>query len=76
MPSYDREDYKVDHPDDEYITRCVVDVPRRTINLFSSEGDERSLTCDTIDEFMRIFDVCRQVMPDEVVYADPSITEK
>ena len=76
MPSYDREDYLVESDDDAYITRCVVDVPRRTINIFSSDGDERSLTCDTIDEFMRILDVCRQVMPDEVVYADPSITEK
>jgi hypothetical protein len=76
MPSHDREDYLIDAPDDEYITRCVVDVPRRSIHLYSSEGDEKSVTCDTIEEFMRIHDACRKVMTHELVYADPSITEK
>ena len=58
--------------DDEYLTRCVVDTIRRTFYLYSSEGDEKVVKCDTVEEFMSVLDVVRKTAPDDIVsYADP-----
>ena len=57
---------------DEYLTRCVVDTLRRTITIYSSEGDENVVKCDTVDEFMSVLDVVRNTAPDDVVsYTNP-----
>ena len=37
---------------DEFLTRCVVDPVGRTFRLISSEGDERVVDCETVDQFM------------------------
>ena len=42
---------------DEYLTRCVVDTLRRTITIYSSEGDENVVKCDTVDEFMNVLNL-------------------
>ena len=58
--------------DDEYLTRCVVDSIRRTFYLYSSDGDEKVVKCDTVEEFMSVLDVVRKTAPDDIVsYADP-----
>ena len=58
--------------EDEYLTKCVVDTLKRTFYLYSSDGDERVVTCDTVDEFMRVLDVVRNTAPDDVVsYTNP-----
>ena len=57
---------------DEYLTRCVVDTLRRTITIYSSEGDEKVVTCDTVDEFMNVLNLVRETCPEDVlVYSDP-----
>jgi hypothetical protein len=57
---------------DEYLTRCVVDTLRRTITIYSSEGDEKIVTCDTVDEFMNVLNMVRSTCPEDVlVYSDP-----
>ena len=57
---------------DEYLTRCVVDTLRRTITIYSSEGDENVVKCDTVDEFMRVLNFVRETCPEDVlVYSDP-----
>ena len=57
---------------DEYLTRCVVDTLRRTITIYSSEGDEKIVTCDTVDEFMNVLNFVRETCPEVVlVYSDP-----
>jgi len=38
---------------DEYLTRCVVDPVKRKFFLYSSDGDERVVDCETVDQFMR-----------------------
>ena len=35
--------------DDAYLTRCVVDPLKRKIYLYSSEGDEKTVDCETVD---------------------------
>ena len=58
--------------EDEYLTKCVVDTLKRTFYLYSSDGDERVVKCDTVDEFMSVLDVVRNTAPDDVVsYTSP-----
>ena len=57
---------------DEYLTRCVVDPVKRTIYLYSSEGSEKQVTCETVDEFMNVLDFVRATVDAETLsYANP-----
>ena len=57
---------------DEYLTRCVVDPIKRTVYLYSSEGDEKQVTCDTVEEFMNVLDFVRATVDAETLsYANP-----
>jgi len=56
---------------DEYLTRCVVDTSKRTFNLYSSLGNEKVVTCETVDQFINVLDVVRsQVNEDSLSYAN------
>ena len=58
--------------EDEYLSKCVVDTLKRTFYLYSSDGDEKVVKCDTVDEFMSVLDVVRNTAPDDVVsYTNP-----
>ena len=58
--------------EDEYLTKCVVDTLKRTFYLYSSDGDERVVKCDTVEEFMCVLYVVRNTAPDDVVsYTNP-----
>ena len=57
---------------DEYLTRCVVDPLKRTVYLYSSEGTEKQVSCDTVDEFMNVLDFVRATVDEETLsYANP-----
>ena len=57
---------------DEYLTRCVVDPIKRTVYLYSSEGDTKEVTCDTVEEFMSVLDFVRATVDAETLsYANP-----
>ena len=49
--------------EDEYLTRCVVDPVKRSFYLYSSEGDEKVIGCDTIEEFMNVLELVRATCP-------------
>ncbi len=58
--------------DEEYLTKCVVDPAKRTFFLYSSEGDEKKVTCDTVEEFMGVLKVVRATCPEErLSYTNP-----
>ena len=58
--------------DDEYLTRCVVDPLKRKLYLYSSEGDEKTVDCETMDQFMRVLRFVRETASDEVLsYVNP-----
>ena len=58
--------------DDEYLTRCVVDPLKRKLYLYSSEGDEKTVDCETMDQFMSVLRVVRETASDEVLsYVNP-----
>ena len=57
---------------DEYLTRCVVDPIKRTVYLYSSEGDEKEVVCDTVEEFMSVLEFVRATVSEDVLsYANP-----
>lgn len=57
---------------DEYLTRCVVDPIKRTVYLYSSEGSEKEVVCETVKEFMNVLDFVRATVDEETLsYANP-----
>ena len=61
--------------EDEFLTKCVVDPAKRTFYLYSSEGDEKEVTCDNIEEFMGVLSFVRATCPEErLSYANPIIS--
>ena len=56
----------------EYLTRCVVDPVKRTVYLYSSEGTEKEVVCETVDEFMNVLEFVRATVDEETLsYANP-----
>ena len=57
---------------DEYLSRCVVDPIKRTVYLYSSEGSEREVVCETVDEFMNVLEFVRDTLDEDTLsYASP-----
>ena len=57
---------------DEYLTRCVVDPIKRKVYMYSNEGTEKEVECETVDEFMNVLNFIRSVLKDDMLsYADP-----
>ncbi len=57
---------------EEFLTRCVVDILARKFYLYSNEGDERVVECETVDQFMNVLEVVRtQLDEDTLVYSNP-----
>ena len=57
---------------EEVLTRCVVDTLSRKFYLYSSEGGERVVNCETPDQFMNVLEVVRnQVSDDCLAYSNP-----
>ena len=57
---------------DDYLTRCVVDPVKRKFYLYSEQGDEKIVDCETVDQFMGVLELCRAVLDEEILaYASP-----
>ena len=57
---------------DDYLTRCVVDPVARKFYLYSEQGDERVVDCETVDQFMSVLEMVREKCDDDVLaYANP-----
>jgi len=57
---------------DEYLSRCVVDPLKRTVYLYSNEGSEKEVVCDTVEEFMNVLEFVRATVDEETLsYANP-----
>ena len=63
--------------DDEYLTRVVIDTCARTFRLYSNEGDERIVNCDSMEEFMNVLELVRKVVDEDIVaYVGPIISTR
>jgi len=57
---------------DDYLSRCVVDPLKRTVYLYSNEGAEKQVKCDTVEEFMNVLDFVRNTLDEDTLsYANP-----
>ena len=66
MTDYNPEDFELENEDDEYLTDVMVNVGARTFVMFSNEGTERKVECDTVDEFMEVLEMVRVLVDDEI----------
>jgi hypothetical protein len=58
---------------DEFLTKCVIDTLRRTVYIYSSEGDKKTIECDTVDEFMNVLQFVRATADEDIIsYAEPA----
>jgi len=49
-----------------------VDPIKRTVYLYSNEGAEKQVSCDTVEEFMNVLDFVRNTVDEETLsYAIP-----
>lgn len=57
---------------DEFLTRCVVDPVKRSIHLYSNQGNEKTVSCETVEEFMNALEFVRATVDEETLaYASP-----
>jgi hypothetical protein len=57
---------------EEFLSRCVVDTLARKFYLYSTEGSEKIVECENIEQFMNVLEVVRtQVSEDYVSYSNP-----
>ena len=70
--SADSNELQMEVEEDEYLTRCVVDVTTRKFYLHSNFGDERVVDCDSMDEFMTVLELVRRITPSDMLsYSNP-----
>ena len=57
---------------DEFLTRCVIDPLKRTVYLYSSDGNEKQVSCETVQEFMNVLEFVRATVDEKTLsYANP-----
>ena len=62
--------------EDEYLMKCVVETAKRSFYLYSNEGEDKVVNCDTVQQFMDVLEVVRDTCPEErLIYAEP-LSEK
>ena len=54
-------------PQDEFLSRVVIDPMRKSFYMYSDQGDEKVIECDNIDEFMNVLEYVNDVAPDEMI---------
>jgi len=60
---------------DEFIYEVEVDICARTFKLKSSDGQNKIIACENYDEFMRVLEVCDQMLePCMIVYKELALT--
>lgn len=56
----------------EFLSRCVVDPLKRTVYLYSSDGNEKQVSCETVEQFMNVLEFVRATVDEETLsYANP-----
>ena len=59
---------------EEYVDSVLINLARREIKLFSSEGDEKLIDCDTYDEFMAVYQlITDRIDEEQIFYTKPLV---
>ena len=69
MEDYDPSSYYLDEDStEEYIESILVDVNARSFCMFGSDGNERKVDSDSVEEFMVVLSLIRDVVDEEIIY--------
>lgn len=61
---------------EEYIDCVLINICQRRFSCVSDQDDVKILECETMDEFMRVLEVCQAFLPEEaILWVDPAVTE-
>ena len=47
---------------EDFVYEVIVDICSRTFKLKSSDGDNKIIACEDSEEFMRVLEVCDQML--------------
>ena len=62
---------------DDFVNRTVIDVCNRSFLIISDDGEEKTVTCETTEQFMDVMEVVTELLqPERIKYADLAIHEK
>ena len=62
--------------DDDTVLGVVIDLCSRKFLLLSEEGQQKIVTCEDPDQFMRVLKVCTdKLSEDQIKYEDLSLRE-
>ena len=60
---------------EDFVYECIVDICARTFKLKSSDGQNKIIACEDYAEFMRVLEVCDQMLePCMIVYKELALT--
>lgn len=59
--------------EDEYLTRCVVNVIKKTVYIYSNEGSEKQITFDSIQEFTNVLRFIRETVDQDILFYSNAI---
>jgi len=60
---------------EDFVYEVIVDICARTFKLRSSDGDNKIIACEDSAEFMRVLEVCDQMLESHMIkYAELAIT--
>ena len=69
MEDYDPSSYYLDEDStEEYIESILVDINARSFVMFGSDGNERKVDSDSVEEFMVVLSLIRDVVDEEIIY--------
>ena len=44
---------------EEFLEKCVIDITKKTVYLYSDDGDKKTVECETIAQFMNVLEVIK-----------------
>ena len=60
---------------EDFVYEVIVDICARTFKLKSSDGDNKIIACEDSEEFVRVLEVCDQMLePHMIKYAELALT--
>ena len=60
---------------EDFVYEVIVDICAKTFKLKSSDGNNKIIACEDSDEFIRVLQVCDQMLePHMIKYADLLLT--
>ena len=51
----------------DVLNKVVVDLEKRKFYLYSNEGHERVVECETTEEFMNVLKLCREMLDEDTL---------